>query len=205
MGFQLGPGFLRRAPQGWLTGRAFPVEHHVSNWPPGHEGSGNDLSVRLDAVWEVHVSGREPYRFSDERRTAPNWCTPNTLQGKRWYLWRIKGSHGLMCPVGVPVHVNPEDPHDLWIDWDAAYKDHVVAWEQKDRVDLAVARRAGALEGLVHRVMTPFAGNKLRPGEEQLVDEAIAAQKARDAEHLERDRPRAEEQMLDYLLGGEAQ
>lgn len=201
MRFQLGPGFLRRAPKDWLAGRAFPVEHQVSPWPSSGGYEGNNWSVRLDAVWEVQVTGREPYRFSDERRTAPNWCQPDTLSGKRFYHWRLKGTHGLMPSVGVPIHVNPEDPHDLWIDWDAAYKEHVPAWEQKDRVDLAVARRRGAVDGLVHRVLAPFAGNSLKPGEETLVDEAIAAGKAREAERAERDRPRVEAELRKMGMG----
>ena len=197
MGSQLGPGFTRRPPKGWVAGRAIPVEHSAVNW----RGSGEDgssasgrLSVRLDALWEVHVDGREPYRFSEERRTAPNWCEYHTHAGKRWYRARFRVSHGLMASVGVPVHVNPQDPEELWIDWDAAYKEHVPAWKQKDRVDLAIARRGGTAEGLVHRVMSPSAG-KLKAGEEHLVDETIAANKAREAETLERDRPRVEEQM----------
>ena len=140
------------------------------------------------------MDAREPYRFSDERRTVPNWCQRNTRAGKRWYRLHLRESHGLMESVGLPVCVNPEDPHDLWIDWDAAYGEHVEAWKLKDRVDLAAARRGGSAEGLIHRVMSPLAG-RLRPGEEQLVDEAIAASKAREAEWLERDRPRAEAQM----------
>ncbi len=175
-------------------GRAFPVEHAVSSWPSGSPGASSNLSVRLDALWEVRLNGQEPYRLSDERRTAPNWCETHTRSGKRWYHMRLRVSHGLMESVGVPVHVNPDDPHDLWIDWDAAYDQHVEAWARKDRVDLAAARQGGSAEGLWHRVMSPLAG-KLKPGEEHLVDESIAASKAREAEWLERDRPRAEAQM----------
>jgi hypothetical protein len=191
---QLGPGFLRRAPRGWVVGRAFPVEHRVFDDPHVSKAvNGIELSMRLDALWEVRVDGREPYRFREER-AAPNWCDANTHAGKRWYRLRVRETHGLMAPVGVPVHVNPSDPHDLWIDWDAAYDEHVEAWKRKDRVDLAVARRGGTAEGLIHRVMTPLAGN-LKPGEEHLVDEAIADAKAREAERFERDRPRREAQL----------
>lgn len=191
---ELGPGFLRRPPKGWLAGRAFPVEHRT--YPDPHvtkQVAGQDLSLRLDVLWEVHVDGRDPYRVKEER-AAPNWCEHHTRAGKRWYHIRVRVSHGLMKSQSLPVRVNPEDPGELWVDWDAAYDEHVEAWARKDRVDLAVSRRGGAAEGLIERVMNPLAGN-LKPGEEHLVDEAIAESKARDAERLERDRPRAEAQM----------
>ena len=191
---QLGPGFLRRPPKGWLAARAFPREFKVFEDPHVTKAvAGIELSMRLDVLWEVRVEGREPYRFREER-AAPNWCETHTRAGKRWYRFRLRVSYGLWESVGVPGRVDPDDPHKLWIDWDAAYDEHVEAWAQKDRVDLAVSRRGGAAEGLVERVMNPFAGT-LRPGEEHLVDESIAKTNRREAEQMERDRPRAEAQM----------
>ncbi len=197
---QLGPVFLRRAPRGWLRGRAFPVEHRVFDDPHVSKAvNGIELSLRLDALWEVRVDGQEAYRFREER-AAPNWCKANTRAGKRWYRLRIRETHGLMASIGVPVHVDPNDAHKLWIDWDAAYDEHVEAWKRKDRVELAVAHRGGTAEGLIHRVMTPLAGN-LKPGEEHLVDEAIAAAEAREAEWAERDAPRRDAQVQKMGFG----
>ena len=193
MGFELGPGFLRRPPSDWLPARAYPVQFRVTDWGTGTSDP-YDLSVRLDAEWEVRIDGRQSYRFQEERRTAPTWCSANTIAGKRWYRVRVRGSHGLLRDVGVPAYVNPGNREDIWIDWDAAYDEHTAAWDQKDRVELAKARRASRYEGAVHRITSPFAG-KLREGEEHLVDQAIAEDAAREAERAERDRPRVEAQL----------
>jgi hypothetical protein len=201
MGFELGPGFLRRPPSGWLPGHAFAVEHRTSHWPNNAQGLENiSQSVRLDALWEVRLDGREAYRFEDDRRTAPLWCASGGLSGKRWYRLRVKNSYGLLGDVPIPVHVNPENGWDMWVDWDAAYQAHVEAWERHDRVELAKARRAGKVEGIAERITNPFAG-KLRPGEEALVEQSIEEDRRREAELEERLRPQREAQLAKMGFG----
>jgi hypothetical protein len=194
VGFELGPGFLRRAPDGWLPARAFPVQKRVYNWPSSAHLESSSLSVGLDVVWDVRIEGRQAYSFREERRTVPTWCMGKTFHGKRFYQVRVRGSKGLQTSVGVPARVNPENGHDMWIDWDAAYSEHVEAWNQMDRMEREKARRAGPIEGAVERVFNPFAG-RLREGEEHLVEQSIAADKAREAEYMERTRPQREAQL----------
>lgn len=192
---ELGPGFLRRPPKGWLPGHAFAVEHSATNWPDTATGPSMNQSVRLDAIWEVHLDGYGPYRFEDVRRTAPLWCsTSGSLKAKRWYKVRLKNSYGLMADIPIPVHANPGNREDIWIDWDAAWELHVQAWELKDRVELEKARRAGKVEYLAERITNPFAG-RLKPGEEALVDEVLEAERIQQAEEAERVRPQLEAQM----------
>jgi len=193
---ELGPGMFRRPPAGWLPGHAFAAEHRARNWPDGAAHTENiRQSVELEAVWEIRLDGREAYRFHDVGRSAPLWCSDSgILHAKRWYKVRLKPSHGLMSDVPIPVHVNPHNREDIWVDWDAGYDAHVRAWELKDRIDLEKARRASVPEHVVHRVMNPFAG-RLKAGEEVLVDEAIAVDRAIAAAQAERDRPRVEAQM----------
>ena len=202
---ELGPGFLRRPPAGWWPGRAYPLEHRVSEWHSGSEsdGAGGDplsTSVCLDARWEVHLDGYGPYEFSETGRTAPNWCYRAGFSGKRWYSVRIKGSKGLQRHVGIPVHASPANREDLWIDWDAAYAEHVAAWDLMDRVEREKARRSGGVEQIADRITNPFAG-RLRPGEEAAVDEAIAADAAREAAERERMRPQVEAQLTAMGFG----
>ena len=80
--------------------------------------------------------------------------------------------------------MDPSDPAKLWIDWDAAYAEHVPAWEREARVRREAARRSGALEGTLERLGNPLAG-KLRPGEEALVEERLARDAARAREQQE--------------------
>ena len=174
---ELGPGFLRNPPRGWIPARARAVVRTVSHWP-GSEGTGSaSQTCRLDAEWEIHVEGQEPYRFHDTERTAPLWCMRGGLGGKRFYQVRFKSSHGLQGGVDIPSYVNPENREDIWVDWEAGYDAHVEAWERMDRIDLGKARRSGKVEGFFHKVVNPFAG-ELREGEALLVDEAIAADQA---------------------------
>ena len=138
---ELGPGFLRKPPRGWIPARARAVARVVSNWP-GSEGTGSaSQSCRLDAEWEVHIEGQEPYRFQDAERSAPLWCMRGGLGGKRFYQLRLKSSHGLQGDVDIPAYVNPENREDMWVDWDAGYHAYVEAWERINRVELAKARR----------------------------------------------------------------
>ena len=133
----------------------------------------------------MHVEGREPFRFSEERR-APAWIHESSASGKRWYKPRLlRRSHGLWQSVGVPGFVDPADPTQLWVDWDAAYDEHEEAWERKGRIEREVAAREGGLESVTHRIFNPLDG-KLRPGEESLVEAEIARRSGRAAESRER-------------------
>lgn len=182
MGFQLGPGFLRRPPRGWLPARAFPVHHR--KWIPtgGHDGeSVIDMSCRINVLWRVEVEGREPYEVEEER-TAPMWVLPNSFAGggNRWYKVRLRRSFGLLPAVGVPCRVDPEHPGDLWVDWDAAYEEHEPAWAQQARVDRELSRRSGVLDQVVDRVTSPLAG-RLKPEDEPLIEEVEQAERERVA------------------------
>lgn len=184
MGFQLGPKFLRRAPKGWLPARAFPVKHsayeHQKNDPEGGETM-LETSAGLTVTWRVELDGRAPYEFS-EKRTGPTWLLQGiTGGGKRWYSLRIRPQYGLMKDVGVPGVVNPQDPHELWVDWDRAYEEHEVAWAREARVQREKAKRSGTFDHVVDRVINPFAGS-LRAEDEERLEEAIAQERNGRAE-----------------------
>ena len=118
-------GILKRRPSGWTPARAFAVQHRSRERNPNDEKTAVDLEVE----WEVHVEGVAPYRFVDARR-APVWVDRQHLgAGKRWFSVRLKRSYGLMPEVGIPCLVDPNDPHKLWIDWDAGYDLHEPAWQ----------------------------------------------------------------------------
>ena len=92
---QLGPGFLRRPPRGWVTGQVSAVSHRA--WQPGNSGvdggqSEIDTACLLNARWRVELPGREPYEFDEQRRTAPTWVIGGAGigAGRRWYKVRLK-------------------------------------------------------------------------------------------------------------------
>jgi hypothetical protein len=183
MGFELGPGLLRRAPRGWLAGRAFPLRHSVYSYDggPEHGESVIDTSAGLRVLWRVEVPGREPYEL-DEDRSAPMWLHSSSLgSGNRWYKVRVRPQYGLMGDLGVPVFVNPKHPSEIWIDWDAAYKEHVPAWEREARVRREVGRRKGGIDGALERIGHPLTG-KLRPEDEKHVQQKIERDAARERE-----------------------
>ncbi len=99
--------------------------------------------------------------------------------GNRWYKVRLKPSYGLMKDLGVPCLVDPSDPSKIWIDWDAAYDEHVPAWEREARVRREVERRKGGIDGALARIGNPLVG-KLRPEDEEHVQQAIANGSARE-------------------------
>ena len=103
MGMQLGPGFMRRPPGGWLPGRASAVAHRVFEWgSSGPDGGQSDIdtSCRLDARWRIELPGREPYEFDEEDRTAPTWVLGGAGigAGRRWYKVRVAPTYGLTDP-----------------------------------------------------------------------------------------------------------
>jgi len=92
---QLGPGFLRRPPRGWVTGQVSAVSHRA--WQPRNSGvdggqSEIDTACLLNARWRVELPGREPYEFDEQRRTAPTWALGGAGigAGRRWYKVRLK-------------------------------------------------------------------------------------------------------------------
>lgn len=181
MGFQLGPGFLRRPPRGWTPATAYAVRHRATDHPSGAEGgeSAFDTSYLLTVTWRVERPGHEPYEVHEER-SAPVWVLGGPVgSGKRWYRVRLRPTSGLLADAPVPVHVDPGDPQGLWVDWDAAHDAHVALWERDARVRRALAQQEGGFDALVDRVVNPFAG-RLREGERELVDARAAENATRD-------------------------
>jgi hypothetical protein len=180
MGFELGPGLLRRAPRGWVRARAYALTHSVHSHHYGENGAPEiETTMALRAHWRVELEGREPYEVQEDR-DAPAWTAAGQGigAGNRWYKVRVRPQHGLMPKLGVPCYVNPRDPAELWIDWDAAYREHLPAWEQEARVRREIAKRDGLYDQVFDRILNPFAG-KLRPGEAELADKRIAEDPSR--------------------------
>ncbi len=187
MGFEMGPKLLRRAPKGWLRARAFPIRHRVYDNTGGadHGESVFDTSWVLGVLWRVEVEGRPPYELEEER-SGPLWLQSGALgHGNRWYKVRVGAHYGLMKDVGVPGFVDPGDPSKLWIDWDRAYDEHTKAWEREARIRRAVSERTdNKFDSTLNR-LNPFAG-KMRPEDEQLVEERVAQEQARAAAEREK-------------------
>jgi len=202
MGMQLGPGFLRRPPGGWLPGRASVVAHRVretgGSGPDGGQSS-IDTSCRLDARWRVELPGREPYEFDEERRVAPSWALGGGVlgAGRRWYKVRVAPSYGLTDGVAFPCFVDPGDPRRIWVDWDAAYEAHTEAWGRHARVEREVARRENLWEYAVERAMNPFAG-RLKDGELELAEHTLQERKAAQAEQERQAREAGERYMVEH-------
>ena len=202
MGLQLGPGFLRRRPRGWLGAQVSAVAHR--SWVPasiGPDGSGQgelDTACRLDARWRVELPGREPYEFDEERRTAPTWVLGGAGfgAGNRWYKVRLRPTLGLIDGIAFPCFVDPSDPQRLWIDWDAAHEAHVPVWGRQARVERELARRENPWEYALERVMNPFAG-RLQEGEQELAERTHVERKAAQAEEERRMREQAERRLAE--------
>ena len=180
MGFQLGPGFLRKPPRGWRLGHAQAVDFKI--YDRRGESGGNDASLVdvwiMDVQWRVQPEAGAAYEFREERR-APMWVKRGGLAaGKRSFSLRLRPQHGLQSEVAIPCYVNPDRADDIWVDWDAAYELHEPVWERIARVEREVNRQRGGIDALVDRVTNPFAGKA----------------RAEDAEHVERLRAEDREQ-----------
>lgn len=190
-------GLLRRPPRGWVAGTLVSTRHTVTEFPSHDaEGSGRgewETSYLLDVTWEVRLPGAASYLIHETRK-APVWVEPNELggSGRRWYAVRLRKSHGLMVGVPMPCAVDPSDQTGIWIDWDAGYAAHEVAWRRESALDRAVAERRGRFDGLVARVTDPFAG-RLDPADQRLVDQRIAAEDAEQQRIHQQYAARAEE------------
>lgn len=154
-------GLLRQPPSGWLEAVAVTIRSvGAATWTQEGEGGapGVETSNRLAITWEVRVPGQAPYVVENDERKVPTWTVETQVggTGKRWYKVRLKRTYGLMPGVDVPCRVNPKDPQDLWIDWDAAYRNHEVAWDRKSALDRAVADQRGGFDKVVGRLANPF-------------------------------------------------
>jgi len=181
MGFELGPRLLRKAPRGWLPARAYSESHGVSSHHYGTEGPPEiETSMHLRVTWRVEVPGREPYALREER-SVPNWLDSGGIvgNGNRWYKVRVKPQYGLMKEVGVPCVVNPADPSEIWIDWDAAYREHEPVWDRVARVQREATRRAGGIDAALSRLGNPLVG-KIRPEDEPYVEAELARRGKRE-------------------------
>jgi hypothetical protein len=152
----------------------------VSSHGYGSEGAPEvETSMHLRVTWRVEVPGREPYELAEER-SVPAWLAGGGLvgTGNRWYKLRLKPAYGLMRDVGVPCSVNPGDPSEIWIDWDAAYKEHEVAWEREARVRREVMRQEGGIDAVLSRIPNPLVG-KARPEDSELAAERLEATRSK--------------------------
>lgn len=154
-------GLLRKPPSGWLDAVAVTIRSlGAATWTQEGEGGapGVETSSRLAITWEVRVPGQASYVVEDDERKVPTWTIGTQVggTGKRWYRVRLKRTYGLMPGVEVPCRVNPKDPRDLWIDWDAAYRNHEIAWDRKAALDRAVADQRGGFDKVVGRLANPF-------------------------------------------------
>jgi len=93
---QLGPGFLRRPPRGWVTGQVSAVSHRA--WQPGNSGvdggqSEIDTACVLNARWRVELPGREPYEHLFGPRAAKHY-----KPGRKVSAWIDPADPDAICP-----------------------------------------------------------------------------------------------------------
>ena len=102
IGFEMGPGLLRRAPRGWLPARATSVECRVRSHNYSSADGGAPVIETTFAVkvrWRIEVAGREPYEVEEER-DGPAWTAGGGVGGgNRWYKVRVRPQYGLMKDV----------------------------------------------------------------------------------------------------------
>ncbi len=181
MGFQLGPGFMRRPPRGWLPGRANAADFVARdrlNPEGGSGGSVFDVWI-LDVLWQVQPESGAAYEFREERR-APLWVKAGTVGGKRSFSLRMRPNHGLQSEAAIPCWIDPDKPHAIWVDWDAAYEQHVPIWERIARVEREVNRQRGGVDAIIDRVSNPFAG-KARAEDAEYVEQARTVDQEQEA------------------------
>ena len=106
IGFEMGPGLLRRAPRGWLPARATALECRVRshNYSSADGGAPEiETSFAVNARWRIEIAGREPYEVQEER-DGPAWTAGGGLGGgNRWYKVRVRPQYGLMKDVAGAV------------------------------------------------------------------------------------------------------
>jgi hypothetical protein len=162
----------------WIPARAEPLWHQAYNIT-GAEGEVDDFGAGLDVQWRVHIDGREPYEFTEEKRRCPLWIIEGTGHGRHWFTLRLRASHGLLREAPVPCRVHPDDPHRIDIDWPRAYDEHQPLWDRMDAVEKGVtARRDGPLGKLlapIEYMRLP----KFSTQEQEAIDHEIDAEVAR--------------------------
>jgi len=188
---ELAPGFLRRAPHGWVPGRVFTSDRSISQDEPAQTGVYHDrrvssLSAMLEADFRVVVPGRTEHTFYDDR-VVPQWLLDvGWPSGKRWYQVRLKPQTGMLARLGFPCFVDPANVSNIWIDWDAAYEEHVVAWEQEAAIDKKMAKRRGGVNGTLDRIFSNPFTRDVTPAEAALVEQRIAEEDATNVDIRQR-------------------
>lgn len=187
MGMAAGPRFTKRPPDGWVPARVFAEDWKV--WDGELHTTGvmrnevsSDEAMVFEGTWRVEVAGREPYRFA-EKRWTPLWVSSQGAPtGKRWYTVRLKPQSGFIPRLGFPCFVNPAEPTEVFIDWDAGWAEHVPVWEQEAAVKKEVDKRRGGIDGALSKVFNNPMARSITPEEEALVAEAQAREAARNEE-----------------------
>lgn len=63
----------------------------------------------------------------------------------------------------TPLVVDPRDPTELWVDWDAADDLHVPAWDRASAVARSVTQRKGGIDAIASKVVSPLRPTSTRP------------------------------------------
>lgn len=159
---ELAPGFLRKAPDGWVPGRVYVSNESIRQGEQHRTGVYHDervssLSAMLVGDFRVYIEGQLDHTFRHDR-VVPEWCLDTGAPaGKRWYSIRVKPQFGLINRIGLPCFIHPTDAEQIWIDWDAAYDEHVVAWESEAAIKKEMAKQRGGFDGTLDRIFSnPF-------------------------------------------------
>src|SRR6478752_5150244 len=98
---ELAPGFLRKAPKGWVPGRVYVSNDNIRQGEQHMTGVYHDervssLSAMLTGDFRVYVEGQLDHTFRADR-VVPEWCLgTGAPTGKRWYQVRLKPQYGLI-------------------------------------------------------------------------------------------------------------
>lgn len=182
---ELAPGFLRKAPDGWVPARVYVSNDSIRQGEEHRTGVYHDervssLSAMLVGDFRVYLEGQLDHTFHGDR-VVPEWClNTGAPTGKRWYHVRLKPQYGLINRIGLPCYVDPQNAEEIWIDWDAAYDEHVVAWEQEAAIKKEVAKRKGGIDGTLDRIFSNPFTRDVTPDEAALVDQRIADDTAKE-------------------------
>ena len=182
---ELAPGFLRASPSGWVPARVYvnaerivQGEEHATG--VYHDERVSSFSAKLTGDFRVVVEDRLDHTFHGDR-VVPAWLLDvGAPTGKRWYRVRVKPSYGLVPSIGLPCTVDPADAGNIWIDWDAAYDEHVTAWEREAAVKKEIAKRKGGIDGTLDRIFSNPFTRDVTPDEAELVDQRIADDAAKE-------------------------
>jgi hypothetical protein len=179
---ELAPGFLRKAPDGWVPGRVYVSNENIRQGEEHMTGVYHDervssLSAMLVGDFRVYVEGRLDHTFQDTR-VVPEWLI-DLGSGKRWYSIRVKPQYGLVNRIGLPCFIHPKDAEEIWIDWDAAYDEHVVAWESEAAIKKEMAKQRGGFDGTMDRIFSNPFTREATSEEKATVSDRIAEEDAK--------------------------